>query len=152
MVKGGPSTSYRIRIKKGDSEIEAEGDKGWVDEKIKELTSEKLFAPIAKEPSVQAMPQSLGEFLELKGNPQKHTELIAVFAYWLLKAEKTATFDVKDIISCYDKTRRVKPSNPNQIINTNVRYNLFSQAGEKKDGFISWFLTDKGEKLVESLK
>lgn len=144
--------TYRIRVKKGESEIEVEGDKEWVEEKIKELTSEKSYTPVPAETIPQTMPSSLVEFLETKGNPQKHSELTTVFAYWLLKAEKTETFNVKDIISCYDKTRRSKPSNANQIINSNVKYGLFAQATEKKDGYIAWYLTGKGEQFVREMK
>lgn len=143
---------YRIRVRRGDSEIEVEGDKQWVEDKIKELTSEKTYTPVPVETALQGMPNSLVEFLEVKGNPQKHTELITAFAYWLLKAEKTETFNVRDIISCYEKTRRSKPSNANQIINSNVRYGLFAPATDKKEGYITWFLTRKGEQFIENMK
>lgn len=144
--------TYRIRVKKGDSEIEVEGDKQWVEDRFKELKTEKAYASVPVETAPQGMPNTLVEFLETKGNPQKHTALIAVFAYWLLKAEKMEAFNVRDIVSCYDKTRRAKPSNPNQIVNSNVRYNLFAQASEKKDGYIAWFLTHTGEQFVENMK
>lgn len=144
--------TYRIRVKKGDLEVEVEGDKQWVEGKFEELTSEKSYASVTVESHAQAMPNTLVEFLEAKGNPQKHTELITVFAYWLLKAERMENFNVKDIISCYDKTRRAKPSNANQIINSNVRYNMFAQASDKKEGYMAWFLTHTGEQFVEKMK
>jgi hypothetical protein len=68
------------------------------------------------------------------------------------KAEKTESFNAKDIVSCYDRTRRVKPTNPNQIINTNVRSNLFAVAKEKKEEYKAWFLTHTGEEFVEKLE
>lgn len=144
--------NYRIKVKRGESEIEVEGDKEWVEEKLKELTSEKSYTPALTETVPQTMPTSLVEFLETKGNPKKHSELTAVFAYWLLKYEKVETFNVRDIISCYDKTRCAKPSNANQIINSNVRQGLFAQATEKKDGYIAWYLTGKGEQFVRDMK
>ena len=143
---------YRIRVKKGDLEVEVEGDKQWVEDKFKELTVEKSYAPVASEAKTEIIPSTLVEFLEAKGNPQKHTELVIVFAYWLLKVEKMEAFNVKDIISCYDKTRRVKPKNANQIINTDVRSNLLAEASEKKDGYIAWFLTHTGEQVVVNMK
>ena len=144
--------TYRIRVRRGDSEVEVEGDKQWVEDKFKELITEKSSASAAVETKTENMPDSLVEFLETKGNPQKHTQLVTVFAYWLLKAEMMETFNVRDIISCYDKTRRVKPSNANQIINTNVRYNLLAQASDKKEGYMAWFLTHTGEQFVENMK
>jgi hypothetical protein len=144
--------TYRIKVRKGDSEVEVEGDKQWVEDKFKELTVEKPYAPKVSEAKTGTIPNTLVEFLQAKGNPQKHTELVIVFAYWLLKAEKVETFNVRDIISCYDKTRRVKPSNANQIINTDVRSNLLAQASDKKDGYMAWFLTHTGEQVVENMK
>lgn len=144
--------SYRIRVKKGDLEVEVEGDKQWVEDKFKELTTKESYAPFPEKVEAEGMPKTLVELLEAKGNPQKHTELVTLYAYWLLKVEKVGTFNIKDIISCYDNTRRKKPKNVNQIINTNVRYNIFAQASEKKEGLKAWFLTDTGEKTVESMK
>jgi hypothetical protein len=142
---------YKIKVRKGDFEIEVQGDREWVEAKLKELTREEFQVPLAKMETI-GMPATLVEFLEQKGNPQRHTALVAVFAYWLLKAEKTESFNAKDIVSCYDRTRRVKPTNPNQIINTNVRSNLFAVAKEKKEGYKAWFLTHTGEEFVEKLE
>lgn len=142
---------YKIRVKKGDFDVEVQGDKEWVEKKFKELTTD-IQVTLKKVTKAEITPNVLVEFLEQKGNPQKHTELVAVFAYWLFKAKKTEIFNVKDIVSCYDKTRRVKPKNPNQIINTNVGSNIFAESNEKKDGYKTWFLTHKGEEFVKNLK
>lgn len=144
--------TYRIKVKKGDFELEVQGDKQWVEDKFKELTGERFQVAIAKKLDTETIPDTLVEFLEQKGNPQRHTELVTVFAYWLFKVEKTKFFNAKDIVSCYDKTRRVKPKNTNQIINTNVRSNLFAEASEKKEGYKAWFLTHRGEEFVEKMK
>lgn len=143
---------YKIKVKKGDFEVEVQGDKQWVEEKFKELTGEEFQIAITKKIKTERIPDTLVEFLQQKGNPQKHTELVAVFAYWLFKVEKMESFNAKDIISCYGKTRRVKPKNTNQIINTNVRSNLFAEASEKKEGYKAWFLTHTGEEFVENMK
>jgi len=146
------SVNYRIRMRKGNFELEVQGDKEWVEAKFDELTTgENQEAPAPSEPSEEQIPKTLGEFLEMKHNPQKHTELVAAYAYWLLKAEQKQSFNVKDIISCYDMTRRVKPKNPNQIINVNIRNNLFARASENKDGYKAWFLTHTGEEFVKNM-
>ena len=88
----------------------------------------------------------------MKGDPSKHTDAVAVFAYWLFKVEKTISFNVQDILGFYDKTRKVKPSNVNQIINQNVASHLFADASEKKDGLKAWVITRKGEEYVDQLK
>lgn len=145
-------SNYRIRIRKGEFEVEVQGDKQWVEQKFEELTSEEKQTTFTLSTSEGQTPKTLGEFLEMKNNPQKHTELVAVYAYWLLKAEKQQSFNVKDILLCYDMTRRGKPKNANQIINTNIESNLFAPASDNKDGYKAWFLTHKGEEFVKNLK
>lgn len=143
---------YKIKIKRGDYEVEVQGDKDWVEAKYKELTNEKDTPSIPKVIEIGTMPETLGEFLDLKGDPSKHTDAIAVFAYWLYKVEKMSSFNVQDMLGCYDKTRKVKPSNVNQIINQNVASHLFADASEKKDNLKAWVITRKGEEYVEQMK
>jgi hypothetical protein len=144
--------SYRIKLRKGDFELEVQGDKAWVEGKFKELTTQEVAIPGAKEVGVGGMPATLGEFLDQKGNPSKHTDAMAVFAYWLFKVEKMESFNVKDIISCYDKTRKAKPSNPNQIINQDVARHVFAEAPSEKDSLKAWVITRTGEEYVEQMK
>jgi hypothetical protein len=144
--------TYRIRFRKGDFEVETEGDKEWAEKKFKELISEEFKASLPKELRREGMPETLGEFLDSKGNPEKHTDIVAVYAFWLFRKEGFQSFNVKDIVECYNKTRKVKPTNPNQIINTNVASNLFAEASEKKDGLKAWVITRTGEEYVEQMK
>ncbi len=143
---------YKIRIKEGTFEIELQGDKEWVERKIKEFIAEKKLKTtrLLEAPS-ESIPETLGEFLDVKGNPRKHTDIVAVFAYWLLKKKGLRLFNVKDIIECYKITRIAKPKNPNQIINANVRRHIFAEADEKKDGLKAWVLTRTGEAYVEQM-
>jgi len=143
---------YKIGFRKGDFEIEVQGDKEWVERKFSELISEDFKASLSRESKMTGMPETLGEFLDRKGNPQKHTDLVAVYAYWIFKKESVESFNVRDIVNCYDKTRRVKPKNPNQIINVNVRNHFFAESGDKKDGLKAWIITRTGEDYVEQMK
>ena len=144
--------TYKIKLRKGDFEIELQGDQKWVEDKFKELTGEESPLPVAEKVLAEGMPETLGEFLDQKGNPKKHTEVVAVFAYWLFKVEKMNSFNVKDIVVCYDSVRKAKPTNPNQIINTDVASHLFAQASEKKEGLKAWILTRTGEEFVEQME
>jgi len=145
--------NYRIRVRKGDFEVEVQGDdRVWVEGKFKELTTQKVAVSISKRVEVEGMPTTLGEFLDQKGNPSKHTDTIAVFAYWLFKVEKMESFNVKDVINCYDRTRKAKPSNPNQIVNQNVASHIFAEASGKKDDLKAWVITRTGEEYVEKMK
>jgi hypothetical protein len=146
------ATKYGIRVKRGDFEVEVQGDRDWVESKFKELTTQKDTIPTLKVTEAGNMPGTLGEFLDIKGNPSKHTDSIAVFAYWLYKVETLNSFNVQDILDCYDKTRKAKPSNVNQIINQNVATHIFAEASEKKDGLKAWIITRTGEEYVEQMK
>jgi hypothetical protein len=145
-------TSYRIKVKQGDLEVEVQGDKDWVERKFKEVTTQEIPISISKEVVPKEMSRTLGEFLDQKGNPSKHTDSVVVFAYWLFKVEKMATFNVQDILDCYNKTRKAKPSNVNQIINQNVASHIFAEAPEKKDSLKAWVITRTGEEYVEQMK
>jgi len=146
-------TTYKIKVRKGDFEVEVQGDKDWVESKYKELTTVEVVIP-AKETEIvlTTMPETLGEFLDEKGNPSKHTDAMVVFAYWLFKREQMESFNVKDITRCYDQTRKAKPSNPNQIINQNVSRHIFAEASAEKDGLKAWVITRTGEEYVERMK
>lgn len=144
--------SYRIKLRRKDFEVEVQGDKSWVESKFKELTTEKAGVAGLGEIARMSMPETLGEFIDQKGNPDKHTDVVAVYAYWLFKVEGMKSFNVKDIISCYDRTRRPKTSNPNMTINQNVSTHLFAEVPEKKDGYKAWIITRTGEKYVEQMK
>ena len=142
---------YKIGLRKGDFEIVVQGDKEWVESKFKELTSENKISVLQEQPSPN-IDSTLGEFLDSKGNPQKHTDLVAVYAYWLFKKQGLPSFNVKDVISCYDSTRRPKPTNPNMIINANVSTHLFAEAPDKKEGLKAWVITRTGENYVDKME
>jgi len=144
-------TSYRIRYRKDNFEVEVQGDKEWVDKKFEELTSKEISI-VEERREVKGMPGTIGEFLDTKGDPKKHTDIAAIFAYWLFKVEHMESFNVKDILDCYDRTRKTKPGNPNEAINGNVEKHIFEMAKEKKDGFKAWVITRTGEEYVEQLK
>jgi hypothetical protein len=144
---------YKIRLRKGDFELEVQSnDRDWVETKFQELKKQETVVAKVEALEKRHIPETLGEFLDKKGNPQKHTDRVTVFAYWLFKVEKMELFNVKDIIDCYNKTRIPKPSNPNQIINQNVATHIFAETTEKKDGYKAWVITRTGEQYVEQMR
>jgi len=145
-------TDYRIKYRKGDFEVEVQGDKDWVEKKFAELTSKEIAIKGAKVLRIEGMPGTLGEFLDMKGNPKKHTDISVVFAYWLLKVDKMKSFNVENIEKCYDLTRQTKSSNIHVTMTTNVQRHVFGEAKEKKDGKKAWVITRKGEEYVEQMK
>jgi len=118
--------NYRIRIKKGEFEIEVEGDKEFVEKHIEEFKQEmqkavKEMPPeekaiIAKE-KIELEGISLAEFYKQK-QPKGHNETVVVFAYWLTKRKKQQEFAPKDIVSCYNEIGIAKPANIWQFMKT----------------------------------
>ena len=144
--------NYRIKYRKDNFEVEVQGDKEWVERKFQEMTSKEAIPFGQRRTEIEGMPATLGEFLSKKGSPKQHTDIIAAFAYWLFKIENMHSFNARDIEDCYDQTRKSKPRNVNDVINRNIRKNIFAEAREEKDGHKAWVITDTGEKYVENMK
>jgi hypothetical protein len=147
-------TNYRIKYKKGDFELELQGDKAWVEAKFKELTTTEIVSPpIATQPltstRVSGFPESLAEFLKSQGSPNKHLVLVVIFGYWLFHKEKQKLINVKDIEKCYDDVRITESSNTSKIMNDAQKEGYFKRLEEKKDELTAWTITQSGDDFVE---
>lgn len=119
--------NYRIKIKLGDVEIEAEGDKEFVEKHIEEFKKEmpniakelppkeKIITPEISKEEVELEKLSLAEFYKQK-LPKDHNETVVVFAYWLTKKENKEEFGPKDIEKCYAQIGVKKPTNVPQTM------------------------------------
>jgi DNA-binding PadR family transcriptional regulator len=153
--------NYRIRYKKGDFEVEVQGDKAWVVEKFEELKKDippkaPLKIPSGSQPSASTtddgtLPDSMVEFIKAKGNPSKHTDRAVLFAYWLFKKEDMSSYNIADIDNCYDQTRIPKPANTSDIMNKIQAQGFVAAVKEEKDGKKAWVITQTGEKYVEQM-
>jgi hypothetical protein len=147
--------SYRIKYKKGDFEVEVEGDKTWVETKFDELTKPSVVKPSEAIQSstlmmeTSGLPQSLAEFLISKGSPKQHSVLVAIFGYWLYHKENQKSFNVKDIGKCYDDTRIAESTNTSQYMNEAQGKGLFKRVDEKKDNQTAWTITPTGDEFVK---
>jgi hypothetical protein len=155
--------SYRIRYKKGDFDIEVQGDKEWVEGKFEELKKDAQQTTAAlPSPSGSQVPApstgnailsgSIVEFIKAKGDPRRHTDRMVLFAYWLFKKEKMSSYNIADIINCYDQARIPKPANPSDLMNQIQGQGFVTTAKEEKDGKKAWIITTTGEKYVEQMK
>jgi hypothetical protein len=148
--------NYRIRIKFGEVEIEAEGDKDFVEKHIEEFKKE--MPRIAKElPSKEVTQEisgkrvelerlSLAEFYKQK-QPKDHNETIVVFAYWLTKREKQQEFTPKAIEACYSQIAITKPANVPQFMKTLASgKKAYLQRGDRRG---QYKLSMTGEEFVE---
>lgn len=141
--------SYRIRYRKGDFEVEVQGDKEWVEEKFQNLIKEipiKIAAPTA---SLSQM--SIVEFLKVKGNPKNHPDIAILFSYWLNKKKNLDSYNIDDIKKCYDEARITKPKNITDVMNRLQAKGYLEHKGEK-DGKKAWIITQTGDEYVEKMK
>jgi hypothetical protein len=117
--------NYRIKIKKGDTEIDIAGDKNFVEKHIEKYKKE-VFEPSKKISDEEISPIregkkkesgldeiSLSEFYKKKKpkDYKKHDENILIFSYYLSEIEKNEEFSPKNIEDCYEETSIPKPSN-----------------------------------------
>lgn len=146
-------TNYRIKYRKGDFEVDVQGDKAWVEAKFKELTSGKFVreTEVAEAEKV-ALPSSLAEFLREKGSPSRHTDLVTIFGYWLFHKRSIRVFNRIDIEACYSDARIPESTNTAQIINRVQAAGHFRREEERKDKKIAWTITPTGEKYVEQMR
>lgn len=145
--------NYRIRIKLGEVEIEAEGDKEFVEKHIGEFKKE--MPQVAKGlPSKEVTPEipreklelerlSLAEFYKQK-IPRDYNETAVVFAYWLTKKEKKEEFKTKDISACYDKVKITKPKNESQHVRWEASGKKARLTAGSKKGYYKLTLTGEG--------
>lgn len=141
---------YKIRYRKGDFEIEIQGDKEWVEAKFKEIIREKITAPMAITAETRVLPDSLVEFLRGKGNPKEHTDIAIVFSYWLFHKENMSAYNIDDIAKCYDEARISKPKNITDTMNKLQAKGYLKPVGEK-DGKKAWVITQTGKEYVEKM-
>ncbi|MHA1875044.1 MAG: hypothetical protein ACTSUC_01205 [Promethearchaeota archaeon] len=155
-------TNYKIKIKIGQNEIDLEGDKEWVEEKIAEFKQLILSSQVTESADVlttqedgsstqksEPMPKTLAQFYREKGEPRKHVDKVIIFAYWLTKVMKRDSYNINDIMRCYDEARIKKPANISDIMNkVNPEYLLIAP---DKENMKAWRISLPGEKYVESL-
>jgi hypothetical protein len=152
-------TQYRIRIKRGDVEIEVEGDKAYVKEAIADLRRLLSVEPSSvgpppkpgKAPEMMARtpkPQSVREFLDIY-DLKRHTDIVLTFGYYLEKRRSLSGFTPADINKCYYEAK-MEPSNTSQMIIENMKKGYMMEAHGSEKGKRKYVLTQKGEKFVES--
>ena len=113
-----------------------------------------LIAELSGTPplSVPHLPESLAEFVKLKGSPSKHGVLVVLFGYWLFHKEKQKSFNIRDIEGCYDDARISESSNTSQYLNEAQSEGYFKRLIEKKDNRTAWAITQTGEVFVDQEK
>lgn len=156
-------TGYRVKIVNGDFHFEAEGDKAFVKEMLKQFVSEssEVILPKttgvagSKSPSqvtkVASKSLSIGEFVRQLGF-KRHTDIVLAFGYYLEKYSGRASFTTADINSCYYDAK-MESSNTTQMITQNIKssriMNAKSGGATKSKGKKSFVLTGTGEEFID---
>lgn len=147
---------YKIRIKRGEIEIEAEGDKEFVEKHIEEFKKElskiaKGLPPTEKDIASQIPEEKIGvenlslaEFYKQK-NPNTDEEAVLTVAYYLEFHDRQDEFTNKQIKEATDKIGH-------KI--TNIAHTLKVAARGKKAYLLKgskglWKITSEGKRFVE---
>lgn len=158
LEKGGTfmiESTYVLRYKKGDIEIEVQGDKAFVEEKFKELlnlggqAAEKREKAPAEQITQTEKSMSLSEFMKRR-NPKSHGDKILVFGYYLEKIKGYESFNLDDIEKCYQDARLPKTKNFSLYITRLIRKGYLMDSEQKKDNKKAWKLTKDGIDYVET--
>ena len=155
--------NYKVRIRRGENEIEVEGDKKYIAQIIKEFgfseeNSSSLSVKNIKKDVSEAISQkglggklSTAEFV-LKHQIKKHTDLVLGFGYFIEKVKGADKFTPGDITSCYYEAK-LDPSNTSQMIIQNIKRGFLMEAkGSEKGakGRKYFTVTQSGLKYVEN--
>lgn len=154
--------TYRIKIARGDSHFEVEGDKKFVLDMLAKYggvstapgpmqdapsrTARTASTPIP--PTTAGKKISVGEFIRQLGF-KKHTDMVLAFGFYLEKVSGLASFTAADINTCYYEAK-LESSNTSQMIVQNIRSGRMMPAKKGGDkGKKAYVLTRTGEEFIE---
>lgn len=141
--------SYRVRIRVGQVEIEAESNQQeFVESKIAELTSRYLSQSAANGfellTSKTGRKESLGEFIA-KVKPKSATEYAVTIAFFFERIEGVNEITLKEIRESFRKVK-FSHSNPSQALVDAKSQNLLMEGSAPK----SYTLTKLGLEMIEN--
>jgi len=155
--------NYGIRFRKGDIEIEIQGDKEFVGQKFEELYS-KVFSAIVpvEKPTKEEVkkkevflehlkPEDVKEYMK-KFRVTNNTHKMMVAAMYLQERLDKKSFTLLDLKSIYKIMRWQISTNPSSFLQKFREKKYIYLLPKKKDGKPLYVLTEKGIKFAESLK
>ena len=157
---------HRLRLAREGLEFEAEGDRDFVLEMIKQfaggvISPAKPATPSSSRdahPSGKTLPlvkssdkaMSIREFI-LQIESRKHTDLVLAFGYYLEKHSGQSAFSPADINNLYYEAK-LDTSNTSQMIIQNIKRGYMMEAKKPENGGKKlYILTNSGEKHTEGL-
>ncbi len=158
-----PAKTYRIRLDRGDTHFEAEGDKAFVLQMLKRF-GEGGSSPVEavreggkphKEgrtppPKTLSLAKgvSVGECIK-QFDLKKHTDLVLPFGYYLEQHARLKDFTPADINNCYYEAK-IDRSNTSQMIVQDIRRGFLMAAKGQKGAKQHYTLTRSGEDFVKA--
>jgi hypothetical protein len=160
--------NYRVKIVRGDLQIEAEGDKNFVIQMLAKYDggaagSVSLPPSLpAKQPGrkgrnvavgqlASARSVSAGEFIR-QFHFKKHTDFVLAFGYYLEQHSGLHEFTAADINNCYYEAK-LESSNTSQMIIQDIKRGYIMEAkssGKGKKRGKLFTLTQSGEEYLQS--
>jgi hypothetical protein len=158
------SKTYRLKIVQEGREFEAEGDKAFVFDMLKQFgppvpVSIGPAAGLANQKSSKKRAvldgTSMGKSVSIREFIQqldlkKHTDITLAFGFYLEKYQGVSEFSAADVNNCYYEAK-LEASNTSQMFILNIKrgYLMASKKNNEKKGN-RYTLTGSGEKFIES--
>ena len=138
---------YRVRIVRGDTQFEAEGDKRFVLDMLDRFEAEGGIPELSKTRSTTTTKQptpgksvSAREFIQRLGL-KLHTDRAVAFGYYLEHYSGKAEFTPADVNNCYYEAK-MEPSNTSQAFIQNIKRGYIMEGKQsKKAGRKTYTLT-----------
>lgn len=156
--------AYRIKIVRGDTQFEVEGDKKFVlamlakhaefpqpQTRAEERTTGSPKTAVIQPPTPAGKKVSAGEFIRQLGFT-KHTDMVLAFGYFLEKMAGLRVFTPADINTCYYEAK-LESSNTSQMIIRNIHSGRMMPARKEGDkGKKGYMLTRTGEEFIDKMR
>jgi len=145
--------TYRVRVSVGGLEMEVEGDREFVEERLSDLAwLDKVLEKVRSHESVKEG-ELIGEKLSFTEyvdelEPETHPQRFLTIAYYLHKHEgRDMTYD--DVKDYYQRVRWPTPKNLSDVMSDLIKDGFMEEAG-KLNGKKAFRILRKGIKYVEN--
>lgn len=92
---------------------------------------------------------SIREFLIAK-MPSDDVKRTLAIGYYFEKFDGFTSFNSDDLQTGYENAKEKNPPNINDKVNMNIKNGHMAEASAKKDNRKAWYVTNSGERFVES--
>ena len=122
---------------------------GILEERVLVLEHQTKSISLGKRGAIKPKKLSLREFLIAK-MPSDDVKRALVIGYYFEKFDGFISFNSDDLRAGYENAKGKKPLNINDKVNMNIKNGHMTEASAKKDNKKAWYVTNSGERFVES--